>query len=134
MQNIGSFSLDVEGAEFQILKTIPLQEVDIKVIDVEVNHVGEIFPGTWEEILDYLDTQGYEFHSKISFKGISFLDAIFVKKGFLDKLNDKPCPSKSRSKRKSKKPKITEPQVKDSPVCLSSHCDFPKKPLLYDQS
>ena len=82
------FSLDVEGSEFQILKTIPFQEVDIKVINLEISHVGEIFPGTWEDILNYLDTQGYEFHFKISFGEISFLDAVFVKKGFLDELNE----------------------------------------------
>merc|ERR1712183_923284 len=40
-------SLDVEGSEFQILKTIPFHEVDIKVINLEINHLGEIFPGTW---------------------------------------------------------------------------------------
>ena len=91
--------MDVEGSEFQILKTIPFQEVDIKVINLEISHVGEIFPGTWEDILNYLDTQGYEFHFKIPFQGIPFLDAVFVKKGFLDELNDKP--NKIRSKRKS---------------------------------
>ena len=94
--------MDVEGSEFQILKTIPFQEVDIKVINLEISHVGEIFPGTWEDILNYLDTQGYEFHFKIPFQGIPFLDAVFVKKGFLDELNDKQ-PSKIRTKRKSKK-------------------------------
>ena len=100
------FSLDVEGSEFQILKTIPFREVDIKVINLEISHVGEIFPGTWEDILNYLDTQGYEFHFKIPFQGIPFLDAVFVKKGFLDELNDKQ-PSKIRSKRKSKKSNST---------------------------
>ena len=100
------FSLDVEGSEFQILKTIPFHEVDIKVIDIEIYHKGGIFPGTWEDILNYLDTQGYEFHFKIPFQGIPFLDAVFVKKGFLDELNEKTCPnSKSKSKQKSKKSK-----------------------------
>ena len=98
--------MDVEGSEFQILKTIPFQEVDIKVINLEISHVGEIFPGTWEDILNYLNAQGYEFHFKISFGEISFLDAVFVKKGFLHELNEKTCPnSKSKSKQKSKKSK-----------------------------
>ena len=116
--------MDVEGSEFQILKTIPFQEVDIKVIDLEINHAGEIFPGTWEDILNYLDAQGYEFHFKIPWRDISFLDAIFVKKGFLDELNHKPG-SKSRSKRKSKKSKSTNSKshVQDSPVCLNSEVD-----------
>ena len=118
--------MDVEGSEFQILKTIPFQDVDIKVIDLEVNHIGEIFPGTWEDILNYMETEGYEFHLKIPFQGIPFLDAVFVKKGFLQELNDKPCPSKSRSKTKSKKSKSTNSKsdFKDSPVCLSSDCDL----------
>ena len=51
---VSSYSLDVEGSEF---------------------------PGTWEDILNYLDAQGYEFHFEI--KG---LDAVFVKKGFMDEL------------------------------------------------
>ena len=78
-----SFSLDIEGSEFQILKTIPFHKVDIKVIDLEINHVGEIFPGTFEDILNYLDAQGYDFHFEIS-----GLDAVFVKKGFLNEINE----------------------------------------------
>ena len=77
------FSLDVEGSEFQILKTIPFHNVDIKVINLEINHVGEIFPGTLKDILKYLDAQGYEFHFKIG-----GLDAVFVKKGFLNEINE----------------------------------------------
>ena len=121
-----SFSLDVEGSEFQILKTIPLKEVDIKVINLETNHLGEIFPGTWQDILNYLETQGYDFHFKISFKGISFLDAVFVKKGFLEELNSK---RKIGSKRKTKKSKSTniEYEVNDSIMKVSSesNCDLP---------
>ena len=76
-------SLDVEGSEFQILKTIPFHEVDIKVIDLEVKNVGKIFPGTFDDISTYLNTNGYDLHFKIS-----DLDAIFVKRGFLDELNE----------------------------------------------
>ena len=117
-----SFSLDVEGSEFQILKTIPFKEVDVKVINLEINHLGQIFPGTWEDILNYLETQGYDFHFKISSKGIPFLDAVFVKKGFLDELNSK---RKIRSKGKTKKSKSTntEYDVKDFIVQLSSESD-----------
>ena len=118
------FSLDVEGSELQILKSIPFQEIDIKVIDVEVNHLGEVFPGSWEDILNYLKTQGYEFHMNIAFKGISFLDAVFVKKGFLEELNSKPR-KKSRSKRNSKKSKSTNSNyhVHDTSVFQHSESD-----------
>ena len=116
--------MDVEGSEFQILKSIPFQEIDIKVIDVEVNHLGEVFPGSWEDILNYLKTQGYEFHMNIAFKGISFLDAVFVKKGFLEELNSKPG-KKSRSKRNSKKSKSTNSKyhVHDTSVFQHSESD-----------
>ena len=50
-----SYSLDVEGSEFQILKTIPFQDVDIKVLDIEIDRAGTIFPGTYEDISKYLD-------------------------------------------------------------------------------
>ena len=44
--------MDVEGSEFQILKTIPFHEADIKIIDLEITHLGEIFPGTlWAVIV-----------------------------------------------------------------------------------
>ena len=77
------FSLDVEGSEFPILKTIPFEKVDIKVIDVEVNHAGTIFPGSFEEINDYLISQGYDLHSIIANQ-----DAIYVKKGFVNEINE----------------------------------------------
>ena len=76
-------SLDVEGAEFQILKTIPFNDVDIKVINIEVERIGAIFPGTYEHIEKYLESMGYELHTKIS-----NFDAIFVKKGFSDEINE----------------------------------------------
>ena len=46
------YSLDVEGSEFQILKTVPFNEVDIKIIGSEITAIGKIFPGTWEDILN----------------------------------------------------------------------------------
>ena len=57
--------------------------MDIKVINIEVQRIGEIFPETYEEIEKYLDRMGYELHSKIS-----NFDAIFVKKGFSDEINE----------------------------------------------
>ena len=76
-------SLDVEGSEFPILKTIPFDKVDIKVLDVEVNHAGSIFPGSFKDIDDYLKSQGYDLHSIISRQ-----DAIYVKRGFIDEINE----------------------------------------------
>ena len=77
------YSLDVEGSEFPILKTIPFDKVDIKVIDVEVNHAGTVFPGSFRDIDDYLKLQGYQLHSIIENQ-----DAIYVKKGFMDEISE----------------------------------------------
>ena len=76
-------SLDVEGAEFQILKTIPFNDVDIKVINIEVERIGAIFPDTYEQIEKYMESMGYELHSKID-----NFDVIFIKKGFSDEINE----------------------------------------------
>ncbi len=43
--------LDIEGAELQVLQTIPFDKVDIKILDVEMNHVGEIFDGTVDHVV-----------------------------------------------------------------------------------
>ena len=43
----------------QVLQTIPWDKVDIEVLTVETNHAGEIFPGTKQEIREYLAEKGY---------------------------------------------------------------------------
>ena len=43
----------------QVLQTIPWDKVDIEVLTVETNHAGEIFPGTKQEIREYLAEQNY---------------------------------------------------------------------------
>ena len=53
------FSLDIEGAELQVLKTIPWQNVDIQVISVETHLAGVVFPGSRQEIIDFMDSVGY---------------------------------------------------------------------------
>ena len=53
------FSLDIEGAELPVLKTIPWEKVDIRVMTVETHLAGRIFPGSREEVIDYLEQVGY---------------------------------------------------------------------------
>ena len=55
------FSLDVEGAEFPILKTLPWDKVDIQVLSVETHLCGRLFPGTREELIAYMDSVGYNY-------------------------------------------------------------------------
>ncbi|KZS14801.1 Uncharacterized protein APZ42_020167 [Daphnia magna] len=47
------FSLDVEGHELKILKTVPWHKVDIKTLAVEWDHVGE------KPLIDFMGPQGY---------------------------------------------------------------------------
>ena len=39
---VNFLSLDIEGAEFQVFKTIPWDKVDIEVIVTELLHAGEV--------------------------------------------------------------------------------------------
>ena len=68
------FSLDVEGSEFAILKTLDWDKIDISIISVEMNHAGEIFDGTIQDIRDFLESKGYELVGTVK------IDDIYVKK------------------------------------------------------
>ena len=60
-------SIDVEGAELEVLRGIDFEKVHVNVIDVEHNH-------TFSEIYDLLTTSGFEY------EGLLFFDEIFVNK------------------------------------------------------
>ena len=53
------FILDIEGVEFQVLQTIPWHSVDIEIISVETDLAGLVMPGSREEIIEYMKSQGY---------------------------------------------------------------------------
>ena len=76
---IDYFSLDVEGFEVPILKTIPFDQLDISVLTVEYVHGHHK-----EEYLEFMESQGYELHSKIDKvrEELSLFvhDFVFVKK------------------------------------------------------
>ncbi|KAB7494882.1 Protein Star [Armadillidium nasatum] len=69
------FSLDVEGAEFSILQSIPWKEVNIKTLSVEYIHdkVDKF------SIVEYMRGQGYVFHSEVTHALWLANDFIFVK-------------------------------------------------------
>ena len=53
------FSLDVEGAEFPILKTIPWDKMTVKLLGIEINHLGKVFEGTWQDVSKYLFNEDF---------------------------------------------------------------------------
>ena len=75
LPTVDYFSLDVEGAEYEILKTIPFQDVDINLIGLEVEHAGKIFGGSETDIRQLLNDNGYQYVAKTQF------DNFFMKNG-----------------------------------------------------
>ena len=76
---VNLFILDIEGAEFEVLKTIPWQSVDIEVMMIELEHAGKVFPGSREDVLDYLDENNYEHIGTMN------KDDYFIRKDILGK-------------------------------------------------
>ena len=56
------FSLDIEGAEYPVLKTVPWDKVNIRCLIIEVNHAGTIFEGNQFQIRKLLKDNGYNQH------------------------------------------------------------------------
>ena len=50
---------------------------------METHNAGDIFPGDSHDIDKYLKSQDYDLHSIIEQQ-----DAIYVKKGFMDEMNE----------------------------------------------
>jgi len=80
-------SLDVEGAEFAILQTIPWDKVDIQVLSVESHMLNDMFPGTREDMIEYMQSVGYR-HIPGAHAGtndirqeLGTIDEMFVKNG-----------------------------------------------------
>ena len=60
---IDYLSLDVEGWELPILKTIPYDKIDISVITVEVKH-GKEGRSAYTE---FIESKGFKYHSHLHF-------------------------------------------------------------------
>jgi len=84
---VNYFSLDVEGAEFPILKSIPWDKVDIQVMSIETHLLNKLFPGDRDELIAYMASVGYNHvpwgHTKQNEnrKSMGTRDDMFVKKG-----------------------------------------------------
>lgn len=60
---IDYLSLDVEGWELPILRTIPFDKIDISVISVEIKHGKE----GRSAYTDFLQSRGFNYHSHLHF-------------------------------------------------------------------
>ena len=47
------------------MRTIPLDKVDIKILDIEMNHVGQIFEGSTLDLRRHLEKNGYDNFMKV---------------------------------------------------------------------
>ena len=70
--HVDYFSLDIEGAELPVLKTLPWNKINMTLIDVEVNHAGVIFPGTREDIQNFLISQNYPYTKSVEIDDIFY--------------------------------------------------------------
>ena len=52
-------SLDIEGAEYQVLSTIPWDKVDIRALSVETQFAGDVLDGSRKDIFDLLIGVGF---------------------------------------------------------------------------
>jgi len=61
--DVDYFNLDIEGAEFQVLQTIPfhIPKIKIKLMGIETVHAGELFNGTEKDIDSLMKKYNYQF-------------------------------------------------------------------------
>ena len=78
--HIDYFSLDVEGAEMDVLKTIPWNKLDIDILSVEYLHA----PKGKKTYSEFMESVGYKVHADIHLhkpdQTLYVDDYIFVKK------------------------------------------------------
>ena len=79
---IDYLSLDIEGSEFPVLKTIDFDKIDIKVISVENTKLGNIFEGTDTHLRYHLQRNGYKLYQTVG------EDVVYVKKEVLRKIDE----------------------------------------------
>ena len=56
-------------------------QIDITVFGIEVNHVGEFFPGTLDELREMMFKHGYKIYQKGN------IDEIYVKTSYLKSIH-----------------------------------------------
>ncbi|XP_076050463.1 protein Star-like [Oratosquilla oratoria] len=73
------FSLDIEGFELEVLRTIPWEKVDIQTLSVEFIHGKE----GKDTLKEYMATKGYSVYSEVTNPHYLANDFIFVKREML---------------------------------------------------
>ncbi|XP_073973989.1 protein Star-like isoform X2 [Rhodnius prolixus] len=73
--HIDYFSLDIEGLELDVLKTIPFKDVNIETLSVEFAHV----PGGKDAVSEFMFSQGYIIDSEVTHPDWLANDFIFTK-------------------------------------------------------
>jgi hypothetical protein len=68
--------LDIEGAEYAVLQTIPWDKVNIRVLIVEVRNAGKIFDGNRFQIRKLMKENGYKISQSTD------IDDIYIKRIF----------------------------------------------------
>ncbi|XP_054257006.1 protein Star-like [Macrosteles quadrilineatus] len=77
--HVDYFSLDVEGDELNVLKTIPWDKVDIDTLSVEFVHVND----GKDSIRDFMTSKGYIVAAEVTHPDWLANDFIFVKKSLI---------------------------------------------------
>ena len=72
---VNYLSLDIEGTELLVPQTLPWDKLDIEVMTIETAHAGEVFPGSTEDIRQFLRELGY-----VLVYTVAGLDDVFVRR------------------------------------------------------
>ena len=70
--------LDIEGAEYQVLQQLPWDKVDIEVLGVELLHAGVVFPGTRQQVHQFIKEKGYEYEGTLGKNLWEMLSRIYL--------------------------------------------------------
>jgi len=76
---VNYFSLDIEGAELEVIKAIPFDQLNIEVLSVEFNLLGKVFPGSRSLLHLHLYNAGYSYLGTLGDKDDLFAQSALLK-------------------------------------------------------
>ncbi|XP_076286479.1 uncharacterized protein LOC143212055 isoform X2 [Lasioglossum baleicum] len=80
VSTVNYFSLDIEGNELQVLKTIPFDKINIETLSVEFSHVEN----GKRDLINFMESKGYNVYSFVVRADKLAHDIIFVKYNLQD--------------------------------------------------